>query len=143
MRGTTIVLIIIALFILTGATFFITNPEASQQVLVDLGLATPPVEAYTASGVIEVSMVALGSQVGGRVEELSITEGDQVLQGAVVASLSTDLLEAQRAILQARYDAALAQLEMLQAGARDEQQAVAEAVVFIAETVLQLSLIHI
>ena len=137
MRGTTIVLIIIALFILAGATFFITNPEASQQVLVDLGLATPPVEAYTASGVIEVSMVALGSQVGGRVEELSITEGDQVLQGAVVASLSTDLLEAQRAILQARYDAALAQLEMLQAGARDEQQAVAEAVVFIAETVLQ------
>lgn len=137
MRGTKIVLLVIALLILIGAAFFITNPEAGQQLLVDLGLATPAAETYTASGMIEIQMVALGSQIGGRVEELSISEGDPIHQGDVVARLNTDLLEAQRSILQARYDAALAQLEMLQAGARDEDQAVAEAGVFLAETVLQ------
>lgn len=137
MRGTTIVVLIIALIVLSTVAFFMINPEASQQLLVDLGLGTPPENTYTASGMIEALMVSLGSEIGGRVEELPVAEGDQVLQGDSVAELSTDLLFAQRAVLQARYDAAQAQFEMLQAGASDEDQAVALAVVALAETVLE------
>jgi HlyD family secretion protein len=136
MRGSTIVLLIIGLLILIGATFFITNPEAGRQVLADLGLIAPPEDTYTASGVIEASIVALGSEVGGRVEELTVAEGDRVQQGDIVARLSTELLNAQRAVLQARYDAALTQLGILNRGPRDEDQAVAEAVVALTEAIL-------
>ena len=136
MRGTTIVVLIIALIVLSTVAFFMINPEASQQLLVDLGLGTPPENTYTTSGVIEALMVSLGSEIGGRVEELPVAEGDQVLQGDTVAALSTDLLFSQRAVLQARYDAAQAQLEMLQAGVSDEDQTVALMLVVVAETVL-------
>jgi HlyD family secretion protein len=136
MRGSTIVLLIIALVVLVGVTFVITNPESAQQLLVDLGLATPPADAYIASGVIEVPTVALSSEIGGRVDELLVVEGDAVQQGDVVARLSTDLLEAQRAILLAASDETQAQLGMLKAGARDEDIAVAEAAVALAQSVL-------
>jgi HlyD family secretion protein len=136
MRGSTIVLLIIALVILVGVTFVITNPDAAQQLLVDLGLASPPAENYVASGVIEVPMVALGSEVGGRVDELSAMEGDAVVQGGVVARLNTDLLEAQRAVSQARYDEAQAQMGLLQSGPSAEDLAVAEAAVALAQAIL-------
>ncbi|MGD8813163.1 MAG: efflux RND transporter periplasmic adaptor subunit [Anaerolineales bacterium] len=136
MRGTVIVLLFILLVVLVGAAFFLTNPETGQQLLVDLGLATPEATVYTASGVIEVPTVALGSESGGRVEALPLTEGESVLAGDVVAILTSDLLEAQRQVLQARYDAAEAQLAMLQAGPRDVDLAVAEAGVTLAQAAL-------
>lgn len=136
MRGSTIVLLIIALVILVGVAFVITNPESAQQLLVDLGLAAPAADTYMASGMIEVPMVALGSDVGGRVEELLAMEGDAVRQGDVVVRLETALLEAQRAVLQARYDESVAQLALLQSGPSAEDLAVAEATVALAQAVL-------
>jgi HlyD family secretion protein len=136
MRGSTIVLLIIALVVLVGVTFVITNPDSAQQLLVDLGLATPPADIYVASGVIEVPTVALGSEIGGRVDEFLVIEGDAVQQGGVVARLSADLLEAQRAILAAASDEAQANLDLLLSGARDEDTAVAEAAVALAQAVL-------
>ncbi|HEY69797.1 MAG TPA: HlyD family efflux transporter periplasmic adaptor subunit [Anaerolineae bacterium] len=136
MRGSVIVTLIIVLIVLIGTAFFLTNPEAGQQLLVDLGLAEPEAEVYTASGVLEVPMVALGSEVGGRVEALPLSEGEPVLAGDVVAILSSDMLEAQRKVLQARVDAAQAQVEMLQALPRDVDLAVAEAGVALAQAAL-------
>jgi HlyD family secretion protein len=136
MRGSVIVTLIIVLIVLIGAAFFLTNPELGQQLLVDLGLATPEAEVYTASGVLEVSMVALGSEIGGRVEALPLSEGEPVLAGDVVAILSSDMLEAQREVLQARVDAAQAQVEMLQAVPRDVDLAIAEAGVALAQAAL-------
>ena len=69
MRGTVIALLFVLLIVLVGVAFFLTNPETGQQLLVDLGLATPEATGYTASGVIEVPTVALSSETGGRVEE--------------------------------------------------------------------------
>ena len=54
MRGTMIVLLVIALLLLIGAAFFITNPEAGQQLLVDLGLATPAAEAGILAQMVEL-----------------------------------------------------------------------------------------
>jgi HlyD family secretion protein len=136
MRGSVIVTLIIVLIVLIGTAFFITDPEAGQQLLVDLGLTAPETEVYVASGVIEATMVALGSEIGGRVEALPIAEGEPLLAGDVVAILNSDMLEAQREVLQARVDAAQAQLEMLQAGPRDEDLAVAEAGVALAQAAL-------
>ena len=136
MRGTVIVLLIVLLIVLVGVAFFLTNPETGQQLLVDLGLATPEATGYTASGVIEVPTVALSSETGGRVEAMPLAEGEPVLAGDVVATLNSDLLEAQRLVLQAQYDAAEAQLAMLQAGPRDVDLAVGEAGVALAQAAL-------
>ncbi len=136
MRGSVVVTLVIVLIVLIGTAFFITNPEAGQQLLVDLGLATPEAEVYTASGVLEVPMVALGSEIGGRVEALPLAEGEPALTGDVVAILSSDMLEAQREVLQARVDAAQAQVESLETGPRDVDLAVAEAGVALAQAAL-------
>lgn len=136
MRGSTVVLLILALVVLVGVAFVVTNPESAQQLLVDLGLATAPADTYMASGVIEVPMVALGSEIGGRVEELLAMEGDAVRQGDVVVRLNTDLLETQREVIQAGVDESQAQLDLLQSGASAEDLAVAEAAVALARAVL-------
>jgi HlyD family secretion protein len=136
MRGSTIVLLIIALIVLVGVAFVITNPESAQQLLVDLGLAPASADTYAASGLIEVPTVSLSSEVGGRIEELVVMEGAAVDEGDILVRLDTDLLEAQRAVLEARCDQAQARLEMLQSGASDEDLAIAEAAVTLAEAAL-------
>lgn len=82
-----------------------------------------------ASGYVEATEVRVSPEVGGRVTEVAVAEGDRVEAGAVIARLDTaDAAIAKRRV-EAERDQALAQLRLLQAGSRAEdiRQARAQA----------------
>jgi len=74
-----------------------------------------------ASGYVEATEVRVAPEVGGRVVELRVQEGDQVQVGATVAKLDTSNTELALRRAQAERDQALAQLALLRAGARPEE----------------------
>jgi len=82
-----------------------------------------------ASGYVEATEVRVASEVGGRILELSIEEGDRVTAGAVVAKLDTRDVDLALQRADAERAQAAAQLALLRAGARaeDVRQARAQA----------------
>ena len=86
-----------------------------------------------ASGYVEATEVRVAPEVGGRVTELAVGEGDRVQVGAVIARLDT--ADTQLAIQRAKADReqAAAGLRLLQAGARPEEIRQAAAEVETAE----------
>ncbi len=92
--------------------------------------------ALTASGTIEITQVQIGPELGGRVIEVMVAEGDRVTAGEVLAQFDTALLQEQRKQAEAalagitfQESAAKANLTLLQAGPSAEQLAVSEATV--------------
>jgi len=86
-----------------------------------------------ASGYVEATEVRVAPEVGGRVLEVRAAEGDRVEVGAVIARLSTADTELSIRRAQAERDQAVAQLRLLQAGARPEEIRQAAAQVDSAE----------
>lgn len=86
-----------------------------------------PVTEVRASGHVEATEVRLAPDVGGRITELLVEEGDAVSAGQVI--LRVDARDAQLAVERARADLrqAEAQLKLLQAGSRREDIAQAQA----------------
>jgi len=86
-----------------------------------------PADHVRISGYIEATEVQVSAEVGGRILELNIAEGDRIKEGAVVAQLDT--ADAKLALDRAQADrqAADAQLRLLLAGARPEDIRLAEA----------------
>jgi HlyD family secretion protein len=82
-----------------------------------------------ASGYVEATEVRVGPDVGGRVLEVAVAEGDSIVAGARVARLDTADVEIALRRATAERDQALAQLRLLAAGARveDVRQAHAQA----------------
>ncbi len=82
-----------------------------------------------ASGYVEATEVRVAPEVGGRVLEVAVAEGDRVESGALVARLDTADVELALKRAYAERDQAAAQLKLLQAGARAEdiRQARAQA----------------
>ena len=101
-------------------------------VLSTAGLAVacsqpPPSNALTASGNVEATEVRVAPEVGGRIVELRVAEGDRVEAGAVIATLDTKDTELQIGRARAERAAAAAQLHLFEAGARAEDVRQAEA----------------
>jgi HlyD family secretion protein len=94
---------------------------------------TAPADRVRASGTVEATEVQVSSQVGGRLVDLKVAEGDRVTAGQVIAQLDTTdvLLTLRRAT--ADRDQAAAQLALLEAGSRQEDVRQAEAQVKGAE----------
>ncbi|OFV91263.1 MAG: hypothetical protein A3G76_06755 [Acidobacteria bacterium RIFCSPLOWO2_12_FULL_65_11] len=93
-----------------------------------------PSGALRVSGHVEATEVQVSAEVGGRVLERRVSEGDRVAKGDLIATLDTrdtdlriDSLRAERAVAEA-------QLRLLQAGARAEDVRQAEAQVDAAAT---------
>ena len=84
------------------------------------------------SGQVDATEVQVAPEVGGRIIEMTIAEGDRVKQGDLIARLDTRDVEL--ALQRARADRAQAdaQLRLLQAGARGEDIRQAEAQVAAA-----------
>jgi HlyD family secretion protein len=82
-----------------------------------------------ASGYVEANEVRVASEVGGRVLTLEVAEGDRIAEGAVIARLDTADVQLAMRRVAAERDQAVAQLKLLQAGARaeDVRQARAQA----------------
>ncbi len=79
-----------------------------------------PTDRARASGSVEATEVQISAQVGGRLMELKVVEGDRVAVGQTIAQLDTTdiLLVVRRAT--ADRDLAAAQLALLLAGSRQE-----------------------
>ena len=80
-----------------------------------------------ASGYVEATEVRVGPEVGGRVLRVAVAEGDRLAAGALVAQLDTSDLDLAMRRAQAERDQALAQLHLLEAGARQEDVRQAQA----------------
>ena len=89
--------------------------------------APPPSNALTASGNVEATEVQVAAEVGGRIVELRVDEGDRIKAGDVIATLDTKDVELQIDRARAERAAAAAQLRLLEAGARNEDVRQAEA----------------
>jgi HlyD family secretion protein len=85
MRRSTIVLLATALIILIVVGYFVSVPEAGQQLLVDLELATPVSRGYTVMGMLEAQIISLTAQDGGQVKSLPIDERREEDLGRPVA----------------------------------------------------------
>jgi HlyD family secretion protein len=86
-----------------------------------LGPGASGSSAVVASGTVEATEADLGFQVGGRISEIAVREGDRVGLGQELARLETAELEARVAAARAQVDAARALLSELQQGARPEE----------------------
>jgi HlyD family secretion protein len=73
-----------------------------------------------ASGYVEATDVRVAADAGGRILELAVDEGDRVSQGALLAKLDTSDVELTLRRARADRDQAVAQLRLLEAGARVE-----------------------
>ncbi len=87
-----------------------------------------------ASGYVEATEVRVSPEVGGRVVELEVNEGDRLDVGSLIARLSTT--DAELSIKRAEADRAqaMAQLALLEAGARPEEIRQAQAQLDSAES---------
>jgi HlyD family secretion protein len=93
-----------------------------------------PANALRVSGHVEATEVQVASEVGGRLVELRVAEGDRVKRGDLIARLDTRDTEIQLARARAERAAADAQLRLLQAGSRGEDIRQAQAQVEAGET---------
>lgn len=87
----------------------------------------PPVDTLRVSGHVEATEVQIASEIGGRIIELRVAEGDRVDAGAVVARLDTRDTQLQIDRLRADRASAAAQLRLLEAGSRAEDVRQAQA----------------
>jgi HlyD family secretion protein len=94
-----------------------------------------PATGARVSGQVDATEVQVAPEVGGRIIEMAIAEGDRVAQGAVVARLDTRDVDLALQRARAERLQADAQLRLLQAGARAEdiRQAEAQAAAATAE----------
>lgn len=95
--------------------------------------AAPPASDVRVSGQVEATEVQLAPDVGGRIVELRVSEGDRIAAGDVIARLDVRDTELQIRRANADRAAADAQLRLLQAGSRPEDVRQAEAQVKAAE----------
>ena len=79
-----------------------------------------PATGARVSGQVDATEVQVAAEVGGRVIEMPVAEGDRLKQGDVIARLDTRDVELALQRAQAERAQADAQLRLLQAGARPE-----------------------
>ena len=89
--------------------------------------AEPPSEVLIASGTLEAKSVTVSPEIGGRVMELGVVEGQEVEAGALIARLDQSAWLAQKAQREASLLLARASLAQLEAGSRPEAIAAAQA----------------
>ena len=82
------------------------------------GQANP--DQARASGYVEATEVRVAPDIGGRILEVAVNEGDRIEAGALVARLDDTETSIAVRRAQAERDQAVAQLRLLQAGARAE-----------------------
>lgn len=73
-------------------------------------------------GLVDATEIDVASKVPGRVEDLKVTEGDQVKEGQELATISRETIAAKLDQVNAVIDAAKAQFKMANKGAREEQK---------------------
>jgi HlyD family secretion protein len=94
---------------------------------------SPPANSIRVSGHVEATEVQVAADVGGRLLELRVAEGDRVAAGDVIGRLDTRDADLQIVRARAERATADAQLRLLEAGARPQEISQAEAQADAAE----------
>lgn len=81
----------------------------------------------TIGNLVSANQASLAFQLGGRVKEIDVKEGDQVKAGALLASLDTSMIEFQIAQAQAALDAATATHDKVKAGPTKDDVLIAKS----------------
>lgn len=92
-----------------------------------------------ATGVIETRQTALANEIGGKVIEVLVEEGQRVEANQPLVRLDDSLLQQQRVQAQSELEAAQAILRMLETGATQDQIDAAQAQLSQAEASLRLA----
>jgi multidrug resistance efflux pump len=136
-RALVIIAVLLALGgLAAGWWYFTTYPAAADELLARSGLApasSSPAGELTGSGSIEAEDVLISAEVGGRILEITVDEGDEVRRGDVLVRLDRELLLAQKGQAEAAVKRAAAELAKVQAGARGEDIRQAQANLAVAE----------
>jgi HlyD family secretion protein len=117
-------LLVLVALLLVGAVVGVSNPVFAGQlgsVFAERfgGARAVAVDRLAASGTIEADTVRITTQVGGRIESLTVDEGDEVARDQVVAQLDEALMQSDLKQAQAALAGAQAQLAQVKAGARE------------------------
>jgi multidrug resistance efflux pump len=112
-----------------------TTNRAAQTAATPLPSPTPQptVAARIISGIkatgtlISENQASLSFQIGGRIKEVRVKEGDKVKAGAILASLDTGTLETQVAQAQALFNAAMLTFDKVKAGPTLDDIAIAKS----------------
>jgi multidrug efflux pump subunit AcrA (membrane-fusion protein) len=112
-----IVPVIILLAVIGGGYWWFTQAEAG---VLSTAVALEPAAGLTGSGTIEAETVAITAELGGRIIELKVDEGDEVRAGQVLVELDKVDLLAQQVQLESVLATAKANLELVSASARPE-----------------------
>jgi multidrug resistance efflux pump len=124
---------ILAASVLVAGAVVTLFPGLREQALALVGMRRPAAGEITASGFIEAEEVAIAAEVGGRIAEVLVAEGDVVEAGQVLIRLDDRIAQAQVALAQAGVEVAQAQLARARAGARPEEIRRARALLAQAE----------
>jgi HlyD family secretion protein len=87
-----------------------------------------PPTALVLTGVVTTNDIVVGPQIGGRIDELRVQEGDTVKQGQLVAVISPDELRAESAYAVHNVEGIASQIQQSQAALRFEEQQMNEQV---------------
>lgn len=98
-----------------------------------------PTDAVEATGVIEARQAALANEIGGKILEVLVEEGERVEENQPLIQLDDALPQKQRDQAQSELDAAQATLKMLENGATQDQLDAAQAQLSQAEAGLRLA----
>jgi multidrug resistance efflux pump len=122
-----IIPLIIVIVAISGGLWWLNRPDSIYPEL------TTAIEGPIGSGSIEAETIAITAELGGRVVELKVDEGDEVKAGQVLVELDKSDLLAQKIQLEAALTTAKTNLDLISAPARSEDVAVARAKVKQAE----------
>jgi HlyD family secretion protein len=92
-----------------------------------------------ASGTVEATEITVSAEIGGQLESVSVDEGDTVSRGQEIAQLETRTLELERKRAVHAVEQAQAGLDLLRAGARQEDIAQAREALAQAKERLELA----
>ncbi|MBC7228543.1 MAG: efflux RND transporter periplasmic adaptor subunit [Thermoflexales bacterium] len=109
------------------------SPGLRAQALARVREARPAAGTLTAYGFIEAEEVAIAPEIGGRIAEVLVAEGDMVEPGQVLVRLDDRIARAQVAVAQAGVEVAQAQLARARAGAHPDDIRRARALLAQAE----------
>ena len=140
-------LLVVAVPIVRGQSEPATQEESSQRILPVETIAVSAVDSYEVSRTYTGEVAALqasdlGFERSGQLVAVLVDEGQAVTAGMPLARLDIRNLQTQRQQLVAERARAHAQLQELQAGARSEDIAAAEAAVRDAEQQLSLQAVQ-
>ena len=139
----TIVLILLAASAYAVYRFSQAQPDRVEQAAASLGLGpggrlSQP-SSLQASGIVEAHSVLVASELGVASTSLAVAEGDLVVAGQPLLAVDDSLLQARTTQADAAVVAAEAQLALVQAGARTEALAHAQAQLAQAEIAAEVA----